>query len=140
MIEIETNISHLPPEKLWNILTEDQHIQKWWGKGVSLETKEYGKFYQPWQDNNGKQHITIGIVTAIDPKKRLQIDWMNPGWPKPTRVDIMLTPVASGTKVFIQHSGWNIFDTETRNREFDAHRMSWHNLLDKLKTYADNFG
>lgn len=135
MIELEFSLP-LPVNTVWDYLTLNKHLAKWWGKGVTLECKCGGSFLEPWTDAKGKTHVTLGRVTAIEDNVRLQIDWQNSSWPKPTRVEFLLSKTADGTKVYLQHSGWDIFDDEERQKKVDEHRIGWQMLMDSFKNYC----
>lgn len=136
MIEVEFTVA-LPPRKTWDILTEAQHIEKWWGNHVLLERMRGGKFSEDWTDEDGTPRHTDGIVTAIEDAKRLQLTWRDDGWHQETRVEFMLSPNETGTRVYLQHSGWEKFDIEAdRQHAVDSYREGWQSLLNKFQEYA----
>lgn len=135
MIEIEFNVP-LSPAAAWDYMTGNSHLAKWWGAGVTLDPVVGGNFLEPWTDDKGKQHITMGRVTAVEPKKRLQLDWQAPGWEKPTRVEILLSPVHDGTKIYLQHSGWDMFDGKDRQQKVDQHAARWGRIIEKYRKYC----
>lgn len=121
---------------VWEFLTQNDHIQKWWGKGVLLHGRQGGEFYEPWTDKYGRQHSTRGTVTAIEPRLRMQIDWQDESWAKPTRVEFLLFQAEGGTKLCIQHSGWDIFEDKDRGRIVDEHREGWKDVLGNFREYC----
>ena len=135
MIEVEIDIP-VPHEKVWACLTQNEHIHHWWSEGVSLDRKNGGKFSEVWTDLQGQKHETSGIVTALENKIRLQMDWKDKNWPKATRVEFLLSPWQGGTKLTLQHSGWGIFDDKTRQKIVDDYRAGWLEIMDKLKDYC----
>jgi uncharacterized protein YndB with AHSA1/START domain len=135
MIEIDMFIP-APRNTVWECLTQNDHIQKWWGKGVLLHSRQGGDFYEPWTDRYGRQHHTRGTVTAIDNRQRLQIDWQDESWPKPTRVEFMLSQAEGGTKIYVQHSGWEIFDDEKRKQLVNDHREGWREIMNNFRDYC----
>lgn len=137
MIELEFHIP-LPAKTVWDYLTSNEHLQKWWGKGVTLERRQDGNFIEPWTDEKGKKRITMGRVTAIEEKKRLQLDWQDPSWIKPTRVEFLLSKTHDGTRVYLQHSGWDIFSGKERQKKVDAHQAGWMQLMEKFRQYCQN--
>lgn len=136
MIEVEFSVV-LPPRKTWDILTEAQHIEKWWGNNVLLERMRGGKFSEDWTDEDGAPRHTDGIVTALEESKRLQLTWQDDGWHQETRVEFMLSPNENGTRIYLQHSGWEKFDIEAdRQRAVDSYREGWDALMKKFQEYA----
>lgn len=135
MIEIEFNVP-LSTGAVWDYLTDNNHIAKWWGPGVTLDPVVGGNFLEPWTDSKGKKHITMGRVTAIEPKKRLQLDWQDPSWVKATRVEFLLSTVHDGTKIYLQHSGWDMFEGKERQQKVDQHAAGWQKIIESFKKYC----
>ncbi len=135
MIEMEFHVP-LPHAIAWEYMTQNKHLEKWWGKGVSLEAHQDGNFLEPWIDSKGHKHLTMGRVTAFEDKARLQMDWQDPGWTKPTRVEIIFTKTPDGTKIYLQHSGWDIFDDKERQKKVDQHQAGWQNLMERYRRYC----
>jgi uncharacterized protein YndB with AHSA1/START domain len=136
MIELEFHIP-LPAATVWEFLALDEHLQQWWGKGVTLEPRQNGGFIARWTDEKGKKHFTIGRVTAIEPEVRLQMDWQDTGWKKPTRVEFLLSKVSNGTRVYLQHSGWDIFGGKERRKKVDEQQETWMQSMEKFRRYCE---
>ncbi len=135
MIEYDIFIA-APRNTVWEFLTRHDHIQQWWGKGVNLHVQEGGALTEPWTANNGVQHSTRGSVTAIENNARLQLNWVDDGWPGPTRVEFLLSPYNDGTNVYMCHSGWDIFSDQQRAELVEQHRAGWRQLMDNFKSYC----
>lgn len=136
MIEVEFTLKLSPPQT-WHALTDALHMEKWWGDNVLLEAKPGGKFSEDWTDDDGTPRHSHGTVTAIDVEKRLQLSWQDDGWHHETRVEFLLSPTADGTRVYLQHSGWEKFeDDDARRRAVDSYRDGWHALMKKFQEYA----
>ena len=136
MIEVEFSLK-LSPRQTWHILTDALHMEKWWGDHVLLQPQRGGKFSEDWTDDDGTPRHSEGIVTALEPEKRLQLSWQDDGWHHETRVEFLLSPNAEGTRVYLQHTGWEKFeDEETRRRAVDSYREGWHALMKKFQEYA----
>ncbi|HYD19683.1 MAG TPA: SRPBCC domain-containing protein [Patescibacteria group bacterium] len=135
MIEYDIFIG-APRNAVWEFLTRHDHIQQWWGKGVSLHAKPDGELTEPWTDTEGRQHTTRGTVTAIEAGTRLQLNWIDDGWPGPTRVEFLLSSYNDGTNLYLCHSGWNIFEDSMRQELVEQHRDGWRRLMDNFKNYC----
>lgn len=135
MIEIDLFIP-VARNTVWECLTQNDHIHKWWGKGVLLHSRQGGQFYEPWTDRHGRLHNTRGVVTAIENRVRLQFDWQDESWPKPTRVEFLLSQADGGTRVYVQHSGWEIFPDDQRKALVDDHRVGWREIMDNFRDYC----
>jgi uncharacterized protein YndB with AHSA1/START domain len=125
-----------PRATVWECLTDNEHIRKWWGKGVLLRARSGGEFFEPWTDRLGRKHNTRGTITAYDPRERLQIDWKDESWPAATRVEFLLFSSEGGTKITIQHSGWEIFDDKTRGAIVNDHRDGWREIIENFTKYC----
>jgi uncharacterized protein YndB with AHSA1/START domain len=101
-----------------------------------LHSRQGGQFFEPWTDKHGRKHNTRGIVTAIEPRQRLQFDWQDESWPKPTRVEFLLSQGDGGTKIYIQHSGWENFPDDLRKSLVDDHRTGWREVMDNFRDYC----
>jgi uncharacterized protein YndB with AHSA1/START domain len=135
MIEMDILIP-VPRNTVWECLTDNEHIQHWWGKGVLLHGRQGGEFYEPWTDKHGRTHKTRGTVTAIEPRERLQIEWQDESWPKPTRVEFLLTQSQDGTKLYVQHSGWEVFPDDQRKQLVNDHREGWRDIMNNFREYC----
>lgn len=137
MIEMDTHIT-ASPVAVWKALTYNEHLAKWWGEGVTIEPFVGGKFNEPWHDNQGHKGIVLGTVTSMDAGERIQLDWRSASWTKSTRVEIMLYDEAGGTRLTLQHSGWDIFDDKTRKQYVDSHFEAWKTHLENLRKYCQD--
>lgn len=138
MIEIETHIPGLPPKKVWEYLTGQEHIEKWWRKDVVLQAHKGGNFFEPWKDDRGKPRTSTGRVTALEEHIRLQLDWKDDTWDKPTRVEFLLHLANDGTDVIVQHSGWDAVDERVRSDVVDRYHRGWQDLMGQLRDYSQN--
>lgn len=136
MIEIET-ILPSPPAKVWEYLTRDVHLHKWWSKNVKMVPEKNGSFLEEWTDASGQKKKTFGKITVFEENIRLQMDWKDFDWPKHTRVEFLLTPAGTdGTRLVLQHSGWGIFDDKSRPPVVDEHAKGWAELMQSLFQYC----
>lgn len=136
MIELEFYIP-VPPEKVWTILTQDAHIRKWWGPEVRLDGMKRGEFTESWASALGTQRRVRGSVTAFEPPTRLQLDYRQDGWPRGTRLEFLLAPEKPGTRLYLQHSGWDMLpDEKGRVTEVDVFTRDWTELMECFVRYC----
>jgi len=134
MIEIETLVP-LSLAETWERLTVDAHTDVWWAKGLLLEHAKGGRFAEPWKDSGGESRVISGTVTSFEPMRRLQFNYQRPNWKKPTRVEFLLSPRDGGTRVYLQHSGWEmITDENERRTEVDAYTKIWTRRMAEFKS------
>ena len=83
---------------------------EWWPGGFSgkdsklfLELEVGGRFYELQSD--GTQY-EIGRLTAYQPPSLVAFTWRAPSWDVMTHVEIRFRAEAGGTRVELEHSGW----------------------------------
>jgi uncharacterized protein YndB with AHSA1/START domain len=105
------------PEEAFALFTED--IGLWWrrdtpywndrerGLCVRIEPGEGGRFIEVYELETGSG-MEVGRVTAWEPGRRLALTWTQVGWPEgaSTQLEITFEPVADGTRVRLQHTGF----------------------------------
>jgi uncharacterized protein YndB with AHSA1/START domain len=100
-----------PPELSFKAFCEE--IGQWWPKGPSFEDKHLsdmiienrvgGRFYEKHDDGS---EYEIGRVTAYQPPSIVAFTWRAPSWDVVTQVQVRFIAEGSGTRVELEHSGW----------------------------------
>jgi uncharacterized protein YndB with AHSA1/START domain len=99
-----------PPQIAFRIFCEA--IGEWWPKGPSfkgdrsdtiIEGRVGGRFFERYVDGT---EYEIGRVTAYQPPSLVAFTWRAPSWDVSTQVEIRFSPEAGGTRVELEHSGW----------------------------------
>lgn len=104
-----------PPERAFEIFTAE--LASWWplqthsvggmnDKTVTavLEGRVGGRFYERMADGT---EADWAEVTGWEPPRRLALAWrVNPDWPAPTEIEVLFTPEGDGTRVDLEHRGW----------------------------------
>src|SRR5438105_2419724 len=73
---VMTRVFDAPRERVFDILTKPEHLQKWWGpKGVShpiveLDRRVGGEFFLGQRGGDGAMHYEVGVVREITPPSR----------------------------------------------------------------------
>jgi uncharacterized protein YndB with AHSA1/START domain len=114
-----------PPEISFKVFCEE--IGQWWPKGPSFGGKDLadtiierrigGRFYERYADGT---EYEIGQVTAYEPPAVVAFTWRAPSWNVTTQVEVRFTAEGTGTRVELEHSGW----------EQDAHTREAHKSYD----------
>ena len=117
------------PEISFRVFCEQ--ISEWWPGGfggkdakVFMEGRVGGRFYERRADGTEYQ---IGQVTAYQPPSVVAFSWRAPSWEVTTRVEVRFSAEDRGTRVDLEHSGWEQ-DAKTR----DAHKhydLGWDGIL-----------
>jgi len=89
-------------------------IGKWWplkegfsfggerADQIHLECRHGGRFFERFADG---EELQIGTVTAYEPPARIVFTWQQPGWPRPTEVEVRFSAEGAGTRVTLEHRG-----------------------------------
>lgn len=105
-----------PPERAFTLFTRD--IGQWWGRGPAFQFHPGRdgelRFDPPGPDGRlveayaGGVAYEIGRVTAWDPGVRLAFGWRLPTFRSGqiTHVEVAFRAVAGGTRVTVEHGGW----------------------------------
>jgi uncharacterized protein YndB with AHSA1/START domain len=132
-----------PPEHAFRAWTE--RIATWWpadhtvtGEGdlvVVLEPRVGGRVFE--RTRGGDEH-DWGRVTIWDPPVRLGYTWhLRADRTDATDVEIRFVPAGSGTRVEIEHRGWERLGAE-RGREWrDRNHGGWSTLPAHYRRVAD---
>jgi len=99
------------PETAFQAFCEE--IGQWWPKGPSFGGKDMadlrleehvgGRFYQRYVDGT---EYDIGRVTAYQPPTLVAFTWRAPRWDLATQVEVRFIAEGTGTRVELEHSGW----------------------------------
>jgi uncharacterized protein YndB with AHSA1/START domain len=100
-----------PPEISFRVFCEE--IGQWWPKGPSFGGKDLkdmiiegrvgGRFHEVYADGS---EYEIGRVTEYRPPAVVAFTWRAPSWDKATQVEVRFNAEGSGTRINLEHSGW----------------------------------
>ena len=99
-----------------------------------FEAWEGGRIYEVIE---GGEEATWGRVVVWDPPSRLELEWQtNPEAPGPTQVTVTFTPEGSGTRVNMEHRGWEVYGDQASaaRSEYDE---GWPSTLSLFADAAD---
>jgi uncharacterized protein YndB with AHSA1/START domain len=110
-------------EAAFRLFTEE--LASWWpleshsiGSGredvfaqtAIMEGREGGRLYERMSDGT---EASWGAIVAWDPPHRLVISWhVNPNRAAPTEVEVRFSPAPEGTRVELEHRGWERLGAE----------------------------
>jgi uncharacterized protein YndB with AHSA1/START domain len=114
----------------FKVFCEDMH--EWWPGGfggkdskVFLEGRVGGRYYERRADGS---EYEIGRVTAYEPPSIVAFTWRAPSWNVTTQVEIRFSAEAGGTRIELEHSGW---DQSEKTREARTNYDSgWGRILE----------
>ncbi len=132
----KTVVVKQPPDRAFDVFTA--RIDDWWPQAVLpgvptaapgtvvLEPKPNGRVYRRSAD----QSVEVwGEVRVWEPPHRLVLTWHPvPGTGSPTEIEITFTPDPEGTRVDLEHRGWDQLGVQAapRRAEYDS---GWNDAL-----------
>jgi len=141
-IERETVID-APVEGVWEILTEAEHLGRWFGDaGAEIDLRPGGRFVLQWTEHPTAQ----GRVEQVDPQRFFSYRWISdlfPGATEPdegnsTLVEFTLSAEGERTRLRVVESGFSLLDSseEERKERFEGNREGWRIKLGDLEQHA----
>ena len=128
-----------PPERVWAIVTEAQHMAGWFSDEVEIDLRPGGAMLLTWYRHGSYQ----GRVDTVDPPRTFAFRWLRREDNEPvegasTLVVITLTPAGAGTRLRVVESGFSdlAWPEHERARYADENAKGWIVELDELRTYA----
>ena len=129
-----------PPATAFKVFCEE--IGQWWPKGPSfggkdladlrIEARVGGRFYERYVDDT---EYDIGQVTAYQPPGRVAFTWRAPSWDVDTQVEVRFTADGSGTRLELEHRGWEQ-DAKTRDAR-NNYDGGWVGILEHFQSFAN---
>jgi len=89
-----------PAERVWEALTDSSLLSEWLAEDVELEPWEGGEVLCRYADGEERR----GEVCLVEEAERLAFEWHREG-ERTSRVELILDPVATGTRVTVIESG-----------------------------------
>ncbi len=132
-IEVDQFIGH-PPSRVWRVLTDRDLLARW------LMPNDFEpRIGHAFQFDAGSHGTVQCRVLALEAPKLLRISWQND--PLDTVVTWRLEPEGTGTRMFIEQTGFNISDP-FQKAAFDVMGDGWvgdiaqalADLLESLET------
>lgn len=138
-IEQETVID-APPERVWTLLTEPEHLEAWFATGgVEVDLRPGGAVVFGW-DEHGRFH---GIVEKVEPPRVFAFRWalvadQPPQESTSTMVEFTLQPEGEGTLVRVVESGFETLDADKgqRARRIAENVQGWGAGFEALRQYV----
>lgn len=118
------------PEDSFKVFCVD--MANWWPGGfggkdskLHLEGEVGGRFYERRGDGT---EYEIGRVTAYQPPSLVAFTWRAPSWDATTQVEIRFTAESGGTRIELEHSGWE--QSEKTRDARNNYESGWGTILE----------
>ncbi len=129
-----------PPERVWEIITQAEHVGEWFGDSAEIDLRPGGTIVFRWE-KHGTQYATI---VNVDEPRYFSYRW-NPGSAveKPsdadsTLVEFTLTPHEGQTRVRVVETGFSRLSRNESERaeQFENNSEGWATQLRDLLEYV----
>jgi uncharacterized protein YndB with AHSA1/START domain len=128
-----------PVDVVWAVVTEPQHISRWFSDSVDLDLRPGGRAVLRWHESG---HTAEGRVERVEPPHFFAFRWRllegsDVSDDTSTLVEFSLAPEGEATRLTVVESGFARLaapDDETQ-RHFDEHRRGWESELRELVDY-----
>lgn len=109
----------LSVDPLTAFVTFTEDVDTWWARGpknrfrapwvgiIRFEPGPHGRLIEVYDDDTN-DHCEVGRITHWQPGHRLAFSWRLPNFAPDeiTHVDIRFEPIEIGTRITLEHSGW----------------------------------
>ncbi|TAK12071.1 MAG: SRPBCC domain-containing protein [Anaerolineae bacterium] len=130
-----------PLEKVWALVSTPEGVRQWFTR-QTFEPRPGGRLEM--HVDYGTPTTITGEVTVFEPPHRLGFTWKqheqgHEPWPVDTLVLFLLEAIEGGTRVTLEHSGFDALPGAIAMAEFEAHVDGWTraNTLPELKETAE---
>jgi len=142
-IERETVIA-APVERVWEVLTEPEHVGRWFSDaGAEIELRPGGAIVLRWAEMG----VGRARVVDVDPPRRFTYRWAairehwgeEPDDRNSTLVEFTLAPEGDGTRLRVVESGFEALEgsDEQRRRSVEDNTEGWEKQLGNVREYAE---
>lgn len=130
-----------PPERVWQIITQAEHVGKWFGDSAEVDLRPGGTIVLRWE-KYGTHYATI---EKIDEPRYFSYRW-NPGVTdqKPsdadsTLVEFTLTPHEGQTRLRVVETGFSRLSRNESERaeQFESNTEGWAIKVSSLQAYVE---
>jgi uncharacterized protein YndB with AHSA1/START domain len=130
-----------PRERVWEIITQAEHVGKWFGDSAEVDLRPGGAIVLRWD----KYGTAYGMIEKVDEPHYFSYRW-NPGIfdEKPTNetstlVEFALTPQGEQTRVRVVETGFSRLprNESERAEQFKNNSDHWAMQLRDLNQYVE---
>jgi uncharacterized protein YndB with AHSA1/START domain len=128
-----------PVEVVWAVVTEPEHISKWFSDSVELDLRPGGQAVLHW---DGRRTVQ-GRVERVEPPHYLSFRWVVRDEPQltddnATLVEFSLRAEGGATRLTVVESGFRDLagPEDEKQGHFDGHTSGWEKELGELVEYV----
>ena len=86
----------VPPQEVWEALTEPEQLEEWFANDVELDPRPGGAGIFRWEDGEERS----ATVVEAEPGERLVLDWDDDGG----EVELVLEETEDGTRLHVRET------------------------------------
>jgi uncharacterized protein YndB with AHSA1/START domain len=127
-----------PPEVVWGIVTEAEHLAGWFSDEAEIDLRSGGRLLLTWRGHGTYE----GRVQTVDPPRLFAFRWQTRegefSETNSTLVVMTLKAEEAGTRLRVVESGFATLPWayEARARYADENSKGWLTELDELRGYV----
>lgn len=132
-----------PPDVVWGIVTEAQHLAGWFSDEAEIDLRPGGLMLLTWHGGGAYR----ARIERVEPPRTFAFRWVLRDGEEPepggsTLVVMTLTPTESGTRLKVVESGFSDLSWPPDERAGYARQNAagWVRELDELRAYAARRG
>lgn len=110
-----------PASRIWKALTDPNELCEWF-----MATDFIPEVGHEFTLDAGNWGTTACTVIDVEPERLLRYTWKNP--PLDTIVTWRIVPEGNGTRVFLEHYGFNLNDPDQR-RAYNGMSGGWKSMI-----------
>ncbi|RZL41938.1 MAG: SRPBCC domain-containing protein [Pedobacter sp.] len=127
-----------PAAKIWNALTNNLEIKKWYFQLKNFKPEVGFKFDFLGGPEEGPHFLHLCEITQLVEGKKLAYTWRYDGYPGNSEVSWELFEKSGQTRVVITHTGLESFAENGKDFSKDSFKGGWTYFLnDALKNYLE---
>jgi len=133
-------IINAPQDRVWAVLTEPDHVARWFGDSAEVDLRPGGKMIFGWKAH-GNHHAR---VERVEPPGFFSYRWARPTGTEPTSgnstlVEFTLISEGSATRLRVVETGFASLDgsEEDRGTAVKQNTEGWISELGELQEYAE---
>jgi len=128
-----------PVEVVWAVVTEPEHISKWFSDSVELDLRPGGQLVHRW---DGRRTVQ-GLVERVEPPHFFAFRWVvrdeqHLADGNSTLVEFSLRAEGESTRLTVVESGFRDLagPEDEKQGHFDGHTSGWEKELGELVVYV----
>lgn len=127
-------------QRVWEVLTDPDHISKWFGDSTQVDMRPGGKMVFTW-DKHGSHHA---VVERVESPEFFSYRWARPAGEAPaegnsTLVEFTLSAHGDGTRLRVVESGFASLEISeaAKDEAVRENSQGWISELGELVAYAE---